>query len=42
MIKSRRKRWAGHVVCREEMRNAYKILLGNVEGKKPLGRFRRR
>jgi hypothetical protein len=25
-----------------EMRNAYKILLGNSEGKRPLGRPRRR
>jgi hypothetical protein len=28
VIKSRRMRWVGHVVCIEEMRNAYKILVG--------------
>jgi hypothetical protein len=32
MIKSRRMRWAGHV-ARMEKRNAYRILLGNPEGK---------
>jgi hypothetical protein len=38
MIKSRRMRWAGHVERMGEKRNAYKL----VEGKKPLGRPRRR
>jgi hypothetical protein len=33
MIKSRRMRWAGHV-----KRNAYRILVGKPEGKRPLGR----
>jgi hypothetical protein len=28
MIKLRRMRWAGHVACMEEMRNAYRILVG--------------
>jgi hypothetical protein len=42
MFKSRRMRWAWHVVRREEMRNAYRILAGKTEGKKPLGRPRRR
>jgi hypothetical protein len=37
MIKSRRMRWAGHV---GEKRNAYRILVGKPEGKKPLGRQR--
>jgi hypothetical protein len=32
MIKSRRIRQVGHVVCMGEMRNAYKILVGNPEG----------
>jgi hypothetical protein len=41
MIKSRRMRWAGHV-ARMEKRNAYKILVGMPEGKRPLGRPRRR
>jgi hypothetical protein len=35
-------RWAGHVARIGELRNGYKILVGNPEGKKPLGRPRRR
>jgi hypothetical protein len=31
MVKSRRKRWAGHVARMEERRNAYRILVGNPE-----------
>jgi hypothetical protein len=42
MIKSRRMRWAGHVEQMGEKRNAYGILVGKTEGKKPLGRPRRR
>jgi hypothetical protein len=42
MIKSRMIRWAGHVARMGEKRNAYKILVGNAEGKRPLGRPRRR
>jgi hypothetical protein len=42
MIKSRRMRLAGHVARMEEKRNSYKILVGNPEGKRPLGRPRRR
>jgi hypothetical protein len=42
MIKSRRMIWAGHVACIGAKRNAYRILLGKPEGKKPLGRPRRR
>jgi hypothetical protein len=42
MIKSRRMRWAGHVVRMGEKRNAYRILVGKPEGKRPLGRHRRR
>jgi hypothetical protein len=38
MIKSRRMRWAGHVVRIREMRNAYKILAAKPEGKRELGR----
>jgi hypothetical protein len=38
MSKSRRKRWAGHAACMGEKRNAYKILVGMPEGKRPLGR----
>jgi hypothetical protein len=33
MIKARRMRWARHVVCMAEMRNAHKILLGKPERK---------
>ncbi|KAJ4433939.1 hypothetical protein ANN_16258 [Periplaneta americana] len=41
-IKSRRLRWAGHVACMGESRNAYRVLVGRPEGKIPLGRPRRR
>jgi hypothetical protein len=37
-----RMRWAGHVARMGEKRNANRILLGKPEGKKPLGRTRRR
>jgi hypothetical protein len=42
MIKSRRMRWAGYVARMGEKRNAYRILVGKSEGKRPLGRPRRR
>jgi hypothetical protein len=35
-------RWAGHVARIEEKRNAYRLLVGTPEGKRPLGRPRRR
>ncbi|KAJ4439272.1 hypothetical protein ANN_07392 [Periplaneta americana] len=41
-IKSRRLRWAGHVARMGESRNAYGVLVGRPEGKRPLGRPRRR
>jgi transcription termination factor 2 len=41
MIKPRRMRWAGHVARVGENRNAYRILMGKPEGKRPLGRPRR-
>ncbi|KAJ4434691.1 hypothetical protein ANN_23259 [Periplaneta americana] len=41
-IKSRRLSWAGHVACMGESRNAYRVLVGRPEGKRPLGRPRRR
>jgi hypothetical protein len=41
-IKSRRMRWAGHVACMGEGRNVYRVLMGKSEGKRPLGRPRRR
>jgi hypothetical protein len=42
MIKSRRMGWTGHVTRMGEKRNAYRILVGNPEGKIPLGRPRLR
>jgi hypothetical protein len=42
MMKSRRMRWARHVARMGETRNAYRILVGKPEGKRPLGRPRRR
>ena len=42
VIKSRRMRWAGRVVCIEENRDAHKVLVGKPEDKRPLGRHRRR
>ena len=42
VIKSRRMRWAGHVARMGEGRDVYRILMGKPEGKRPLGRPRRR
>jgi hypothetical protein len=42
VIKSRRMRWAGHVARMGEGRGAYRVLVGRPEGKRPLGRPRRR
>jgi hypothetical protein len=42
IIKSRRMRWAGHVARMVEKRNAYRVLVRKPEGKRPLGRPRRR
>jgi hypothetical protein len=42
MIKSRVMRWAGHVARMGEKMNAYRILVGKPEGKRSLGRPRRR
>jgi hypothetical protein len=42
IIKSRRMRWAGHVARMGEKRNVYRLLVGKLEGKRPLGRPRRR
>jgi len=35
-------RWAGHVARMGEEREVYRVLVGNLEGKRPLGRPRRR
>jgi hypothetical protein len=40
--KSRRMRWAGHVARMGEGRNVYRVLVGKPEGKKRLGRPRRK
>ena len=42
VIKSRRMRWAGHVARMVEEREVYRVLVGKPEGKRPLGRPRRR
>jgi hypothetical protein len=42
MTKSRRMRWAGHVAQMGKKRNAYRILVGKPNGKRPLGRPRHR
>jgi len=42
VIKSRRIRWAGHVGRMRERRGIYRVLVGKLEGKRPLGRPRRR
>jgi hypothetical protein len=42
VIKSRRMRWAGHVARMGEGRGAYRYLVGRPEGRRPLGRPKRR
>jgi hypothetical protein len=42
MIKSMRMRWAGHVARMGETRNAYTLLVGKPEGKRPIERPIRR
>jgi hypothetical protein len=41
-MKSRRMRWSEHVARMGEDRKVYRVLVGNPEGKRPLGRPRRR
>ena len=41
-LKYRPLRWAGHVARMEQFRNVYRVLVGKHEGKRPLGRLRRR
>ena len=38
VVKSRRMRWAGHVVRMEKDRAVHRVLVGKLEGKRPLGR----
>ena len=42
MIKSRIMRWVGHVACMGERTGIYRVLVGKPEGKRPLGRPKRR
>jgi len=42
VIKSRRMRWVGHVARMGEGRGVYRVLVEKPQGKKPLGRPRRR
>ena len=42
VVKSRRMRWAGHVAHMGEGRGVHRVLVGKPEGKRPLGRPRRR
>jgi len=42
VVKSRRMRWAGHVARMGEGRGVHRVLVGKPEGKRPLGRPRRR
>jgi len=42
VIKSRRMRWAGHVVRMGEERGVCRVFLGKPEGRRPLGRPRHR
>ena len=42
VIKSRRMKWAGHVAHMGEEKGVYRVLVGKLEGKRPLRRPRRR
>ena len=42
VVKSRRMRWAGHVTRMGEGRGVHRVLVGRPEGKRPLGRPRRK
>jgi hypothetical protein len=42
VVKSRRTRWAGYVSRMGEERGVHRVLVGKPEGKRPLGRHRRR
>jgi len=42
VINSRRMRWAGHVAHMGKSRGACRMLLGRLEGRRPLGRLRHR
>ena len=42
VVKSRRMRWVRHVARIGEGRGVHRVLVGKTEGKRPLGRPRRR
>jgi len=42
VVKSRRMRWVGHVARMEKGRGVQRVLVGKPEGKRPLGRPRRK
>jgi len=42
VIKLRKMKWAWHVATMGERRGAYRVTVGKPEGKRPLGRPRRR
>ena len=42
VVKSRRMRWAGHVARMGKGRGVHRVLVGKPEGKRPLGRPRRK
>jgi len=42
VIKSKRMRWAGHVARMGDRRGVYRVLVGKPDGKRPLGRPRRK
>ena len=42
VIKTRRMRWAGYVVRMGERRGVYRVLVGKSDGRRPLGKPRRR
>jgi hypothetical protein len=42
VVKSRRMRWVGHVARMGEGRGVHRVLVGKPEGRRPLGRSRRR
>jgi hypothetical protein len=42
IMKARKMRWTGPIARMGEKRNAYRLLVGKPEGRRPLGRPRRR
>ena len=42
VIKSRKMRWDGHVALMGEERGVYRVLVGKLEGQRPLGKPRHR